>query len=205
MREALRVQTRGVHEQLHHHTHFVALFDQAISLPQYRALLGLFHGFYAPLEDAIGRVMAQAPDAHGGFVYTPRAALLAQDLGDLGFDDADVRAAPQCTALYDVITPASLGGVLYVIEGSTLGANQIDRAAQKLLGADTVAGRRFWAWSRAHNKQRWAMTNAYLAHLDARDVLPDTVVAGAHDTFQALADWLAPLNTPIIAPQGAPA
>lgn len=186
IRDTLRVHTRGVHEQLHQHSHFVALFDQTINLPQYTALLQRFHGFYIPLERAIARIAAQAP-----YHYTHRAALLERDLDVLA-----PRRAPQphCAAIEQVVTPASLAGVVYVIEGSTLGATQIDRAAQKLLSKDHDQGRAFWAWSRAHNSQCWAAMNHYLDALDVQGVDHAPIVAGANATFQALTDWLAPLE-----------
>lgn len=195
IRDALRVQTRGVHEQLHHHSHFVALFDQTISLPQYIALLQRFHDFYAPLERVIDKTMSLPSADHGGYLYAPRAAFLSQDLFDL---DAHRDTLPLCPDIEAVVTPASLAGVLYVIEGSTLGAAQIDRAAQKLFSKNNDHGRKFWAWCRAHNTQRWAMMNTYLDHLDTQGARHSDIVDGANGTFQALADWLAPLHQPAL-------
>lgn len=194
MRDVLRQQTQDVHEQLHHHDHFVALFDGTSSLRQYRDLLERFHGFYAPLEEAIGLYIAAQPDWDGEFTYPKRAQYLEQDLLFLDCAPMDVQQSPHCQALFDCSSPASLGGILYVIEGSTLGATHIDRAAQKLLKSDTTQGRSFWAWSRANNKQRWAMTLRYLDHLDETGVPKDAVVKSANETFQALADWLAPMS-----------
>jgi len=194
MRDALRVQTKDVHEKLHHHGHFVALFKGTSSLRQYRDLLERFHGFYTPLEHAIERTLATDPDLRGGFTYAKRAHLLEQDLIALGCRPDDIKAGPRCDGLSKIVSPKTLGGVLYVIEGSTLGATQIDRAAQKLLDHDTTRGRQFWAWCRANNKQRWFMTLQYLDHLEAQHVPTFAVVDGATQTFQALADWLAPMS-----------
>jgi hypothetical protein len=41
------------------------------------------------------------------------------------------------------------------------------------------------------------MTLDYILHLDEMAVAQDPVNGGANDTFQALADWLAPLDQPI--------
>jgi heme oxygenase len=197
MLTGLRQQTKLVHEQLHHHSHFVALFEQTIDLQQYRDLLERFYGFYAALDDAIALSIGVNPDAMGGFIYAKRKDLLAQDLRSLGLTPAKIALIPRCDQMFDVVSPATLGGVLYVIEGSTLGAAQIDRAAQKLLSRVTQNGRHFWAWARAHNKVRWSMTLDYILHLDEMAVAQDPVNGGANDTFQALADWLAPLDQPI--------
>lgn len=128
-----------------------------------------FHGFYAPLEQAIDGAVSQMSVCQDNFSYTKRLDFLAQDLASLGYSSEDIDRNPLCAEITDAVTPAALGGVLYVIEGSTLGAALIDRAAQKILGSDTIHGRSFWAWSRAHNKARWAAINAYLEHLENDD------------------------------------
>lgn len=191
IRDELRRTTHEVHEQLHHHSHFVALFHGSIEMTHYRDLLQRFHGFYLSLDQAIAQTL-QVP--HVPYDYSPRAGLLANDLADLGFSQAEIDENPTCLDLFDIVTPATLGGVLYVIEGSTLGAAQIDRAAQKILSKDATTGRSFWAWSRAHNKTCWAAMNSYLTQLDHNGAAHDPSIEGARATFAALGDWLAPLE-----------
>lgn len=198
IRDALRFHTQDVHQQLHEHSHFVALFAGTIHPPQYRALMRSFHGFYTPLERAIEHAFSQMAFDQNGFGYPKRAGFLAQDLIDLGYSHVDIDQNPLCQHVADIVTPASIGGVLYVIEGSTLGAAQIDRAAQKILDTDITRGRSFWAWSRAHNKARWAAINAYLDHLENTGHSKSAIIQGAEDTFQALATWLAPLERPVL-------
>ena len=202
LRDVLKLRTKGVHERLHYHSHFVALFDETIALYQYAELMKRFHGFYAPLDHAIERVLGSQSASNVAYKYAQRVYLIEQDLADLGFDAATIAQNRTCAEIAQVVTPASLAGVLYVIEGSTLGAAQIDRAAQKILSKDSLQGRRFWAWCRGNNKLRWNMMSAYLDDLDASGIAQDGVVNGARDTFQALANWLEPLNQPVLATQG---
>ena len=196
----LRAQTSVAHERLHEHSSFVALFNQSLDLDGYRALMQRFYGFYVPLERAISAALH--PQA--SYAYVPRADFIAQDLVDLGLDAATIKEAPTCTALSAIVTPQALGGVLYVIEGSTLGASPIDRAAQRLLDCDTPQGRGFWAWSRAQNKQRWHLANQYLAVLDRSGAPMQPLADGARKTFEALGDWLAPLDLAIPMPTPMP-
>ncbi len=193
-RNALRVSTRGIHEQFHEHSHFVALFNGTINPTQYRDLMIAFHGFYKPMERAITRLANHEPHTSSGFDYPKRTSLLAQDLASLGLAPAEIDQNPECPRMSKLVTPATLAGVLYVIEGSTLGAAQIDRAAQKILSAENVEGRRFWAWSRANNTARWAAINAYLNRFDASPHNRAAILRGANETFEALATWLAPLQ-----------
>lgn len=194
VRDRLRAQTRCVHEQLHHHSTFVDLFKNTISLDDYKALILRFYGFYVPLERAIERVFAGMSNDSSPYFYKTRAHHLKIDLRDLGFDPSEIKNAPLCGDVFDVVSKTSLGGVLYVIEGSTLGAAPIDRAAQRLLSGDVLDGRRFWAWCRSQNKNRWSLTNDYIETLETNGIAFGHLARGANDTFQALADWLAPMD-----------
>ena len=197
LQKALRAYTRNVHQQLHEHSHFVALFDGTIELSQYRALMQAFHGFYVPMERAIDRAFGKSRYQRDGFDYPPRATLLGNDLAHLGLDTKEIKQNPCCAQIENVVTPGSLAGVLYVIEGSTLGAALIDRAAQNILSAETTDGRSFWAWSRANNKTRWVAINTYLTQFDHAQGAKDAILEGANETFEALATWLAPLDEPL--------
>ncbi len=194
VRDLLRAHTDATHRQLHLHSAFVDLFDGNLSLDGYRALVQRFQGFYAPLDQAIEQVITAQPERPSRYAYVRRSNLLAQDVADL----TDAAAIPGntawCVAASRIVTPATLGGVLYVIEGATLGATQIDRAAQRLLGADGASGRRFWSWCRAQKDRRWKMANAYLDHLASQGVATEDLARGAQETFRVLSDWLEPLD-----------
>lgn len=193
-RDAVRTQTDNAHAQLHLHSSFVALFEGTLSVEDYRLLMQRFHGFYAPLDLAIEKTIAGMQPTSVRYAYIRRSDLLAQDMVDLKFGALSELNSPHCTQARDIVSPTTLGGVLYVIEGATLGAPQIDRAAQKLLGNEGLEGRRFWAWCRAQNKQRWSMANSYLEQSHAQGVALDDLVKGARQTFEVLSEWLAPLN-----------
>lgn len=192
LRDMLRCETHAAHERLHEHASFVALFNQRLDLEGYRALMLRFYGFYLPLERAILRAAASEKTP---YAYAPRARLIAQDLFDLGLDTAAIHAAPLCPAIGRVVTPHTLGGVIYVIEGSTLGAKPIDRAAQRLLDPQHTKGRIFWAWCRAQNTSRWHLAMQYLDHLSRSQAPEAPLATGAREVFEALGDWLAPLDT----------
>lgn len=189
VRDVVRMQTDTAHAQLHLHASFVSLFEGRLSLDDYCALMQRFHGFYAPLDQAIERVVVRMSVP---YPYVCRSDILARDLADLGGDTME----PHCTHAALIVSPETLPGVLYVIEGATLGATQIDRAVQKLLGSSEPDGRRFWAWCRAQNKHRWSMANNFMEAQHTSGVAVDDIVRGARDTFETLGAWLAPLDVP---------
>lgn len=198
----LRAQTHDAHERLHEHRSFAALFRGDLTRRDYGDLMRFLHGFYAPLDEEIVRVMAEIPTYSGAYTYARRSGLLARDLRDLEFSRQGAAQDRQYGQVADIVSSRSLGGVLYVIEGAMLGGATIDRAVQKLLPDNGVAGRRYWAWCRSENRHRWGMTLEYLEHLSAGQASLDDLVAGAQATFQALADWLAPLDAPELALEG---
>jgi heme oxygenase len=114
---------------------------------------------------------------------------------DLGFTASDIRRTRRCDAGRSLVTPATVGGVLYVIEGATLGGKGLNRAATRLLSHESPAGRRFWAWCEAESKTRWLLMTRYLQDLDIGDASTADLETGAGEMFGALAEWLAPLET----------
>jgi len=195
IREILREHTHHEHQRLHRHSSFAALFRGNLGIREYRQLVRHLYGFYAPLDRAICRAMAGAAANTSGYSYTCRSGFLAQDLLDLGYSENTVREARHCGKAFGLVSPSTIGGVLYVIEGATLGGTHIDRAAHRLLRHDHPAGRRYWSWCRSVSHERWPATNRHLEHLVAEGVAISDLKKGALDTFRLLAEWLAPLDS----------
>ena len=196
VRDVLREQTWDVHEQLHRHASFDGLLKRSLTIGGYRRLVQRMHGFYVPLDQAILQVMEQEAGPSAEFRYVPRSQFLARDLVDMGVNPNVVSAAPRCQPAERLVSPRTLGGVLYVIEGSTRGGALIDKAARELLVNQAPDGRRYWAWCRSVHRQRWAMTIRYLERLHAGGVTLDELASGARHTFQLMAEWLSPLDRP---------
>ena len=178
---------------MHAHSSFASLLDNSLMIKDYRQLIRRLHGFYVPLDAAIQETLRRSADTRG-YDYAARSSLLGKDMIDLGYSERAVADAPQCPDMAELVTPVTLGGVLYVIEGATLGGAGIDRAVQRMLPGSGVDGRRYWAWCRAQGRTRWDMANAYLEDRTCDGVSIDDLKRGALGTFRLLADWLAPLD-----------
>ncbi len=144
-----------------------------------RYVLGL-HTFRAPVEAALG---ACDWDEYGFGAWrpTPIAAALQQDLADLGL--RPLSSVPSAPA---VLSAPTLGGrdgalgILYVLEGSSLGARLIYRDALKL-GFSAQNGARHLD-AQARGLETW---RGFLALLDAaRDVDLSRAVLAANATFE---------------------
>ena len=194
VRSVLREQTDDIHQLLHRHSSFVALFNQNLKADEYQRLIERLFGFYAPLDDAVEALISNAGSALHDYGYTRRSTLLGRDLLDLGVQQSAIDALPRCPQTNKVVTPETLGGVLYVVEGATLGGSVIERALSKTLRADGPEGKRYWAWCREEGKYCWSKLNAYLDGLEVDDQVLKDHLTGAQETFRVFAEWLEPLN-----------
>lgn len=143
LRALLRQATQAEHERLNRHVLLSGLLQPDYSLANYRLLLLTFYHLYQTLEQGLTD-FANRPAA--SFAYAPRVKLpwLQADLQHFQLDPEPLQAAlaPVC-----VPTIASLGdfiGVLYVIEGSTLGGQMIAKCIRQNLGLSPSNGLRFY-------------------------------------------------------------
>lgn len=169
------------------------MFNGRLNLEDYRDLVQRLYGFYAPLDEAIIATLSKTK-SFTSYVHVARAKLLERDLQDLGLSEADIANAPVCDAARDLVTSSNVGGVIYVIEGATLGGSFINRASMRLLSADTPDGRNYWDWCSNVKNERWAMATEYLDHPDISGHGLHDLREGARLTFRLFADWIAPLD-----------
>ena len=166
------------------------LMDPALTRDDYARAIAALHGFHAPLEARLAR----QPWARLGLDWDARrkTPLLARDLHALGRTPDAIAALPVWDALPDTATLARALGAAYVLEGATLGGQLVRRHLQHALGIGPDDGAAYYS---AYGDRVGPMWRAFLAALTAaveRDgCAPDEVVAGARDTFDALAGWLA--------------
>ena len=171
-RQSLRSQTRTAHAALDQHPLLCPLTDPAIPPQTYRrALLALYPGF-CWLEQQLADYKPRMLSVD----WMPRAALLAQDIEQMG-------AVPPSTPALDVPTrpedAAFWLGLCYVHEGARHGGRLI---AQRLAGRDDLARRFFVA---ASAPGCWQILWDEMERLSP-DVFEQSVVAGAQAGFAAV-------------------
>jgi heme oxygenase len=171
-RFALRERTAGAH----------ALLDQRVgrldSMDRYAGYLKGMLRFRAPVEEAL----SASPAAE----WQPRllAAAIRTDLDDLGL------TAPPLPERHDLhlhsTCPSGLLGILYVLEGATLGARLLYRDA-RALGLSDAYGARHLALQAADTGS-WRAFLALLGRSPAFDLEPAAIAALA--TFALAHDAL---------------
>lgn len=189
-RFVLRRETRAEHGDLDRHPVFASLLDGTMSLEGYRNLMLAFHGFYLSVEEPLQQACAR----HGldlmGFVYEPRAAILAGDLEAIGADAALVKRKPPAERKIHMDAVEALAGALYVFEGSLLGASMMCASTDALLERTGSKGNAYWKWCREAGSRRWAMTCQLIEKLATTDQAKGRMVDGAQSAFRSFSDWL---------------
>jgi len=157
----------------------------ALGRAGYATYLSRLAGFQLPLEERLFAAHDWAalglPDA----ATRPRGALLRADLAALGVDAGSL---PRATALPDVQDFGRALGVLYVLEGSTLGGQVLAReVARGAAGAPTS----FLNGAGDDTATRWTSFGRFAeAQATRAPRLEAQAVAAATETFAALAAWL---------------
>lgn len=184
--EQLRAATRAHHERLEAR---LSLLDGRLSRSRYVSVLATFYGFYLPVEAQLVRL----PWERLGFEVGPRlkSPLLLRDLLELGHSPQDVAGLPRCTELPNAGAIDPGVGVLYVLEGATLGGRVIGRYVQGRLGLGPGEGGSFFHGYGPGTSGMWqGVANLLAACTTDPAVSPEGVVEGACVTFQTLEAWL---------------
>ena len=176
----LRTATATAHQRLEDD---LDIFGKVAGADSRRRLVERFHGLHVGAERAL------SPWLHDidGLVFGERSRLpaLDRDLKALGATVAGL--VPVCA----VASPASVAealGMLYVLEGSTLGGHVIGRRMASE-GLDRV-GLTFLDPYGARVGERWRDFLAVLERETASDAAREAAATGARRAFAVTHDWL---------------
>lgn len=179
---ALRQGTGPCHRALEARLPF---FDERFDLPAYRRLVGAYHGFHAPLEQALaGFLPALDPQRRA------KTPALVVDLQNLGLTHAQIDALPLCPGLPQVTDQAQALGIMYVLEGSTLGGQVLKRAMAERLGIDADNGGAFLDVYGPETGSLWRGFLQFLERAPASPADQQRVAQAAIDTFTCFERWL---------------
>jgi heme oxygenase len=180
LRGRLRRATRLPHEQVEAGLN---LARETWTLEAYRDLLQKLLDFYAPMEEALLRLDLCAC----GLAMDDRLkrSWLEADLRDLGVVDPTPRGPAGAADLPELESPHAALGVMYVLEGSTLGGQVILKALRRRLDVGPDRGGRFYA---SYGSEIGAMWRRFLEVLERVGQAPaaaDRIERAALETFTA--------------------
>ena len=127
----LRHTTRDLHAEIERHPLMLPLSEGRVTPQQYRNALAVIYGFYRPSEELL---YAKFPHLAETMGIRPKLPSLVHDLVALGFSDMEVAALPLCPAIPAVESWGEGLGMVYVLEGATLGGQVVMRRISHCLG-----------------------------------------------------------------------
>ena len=171
----LRAGTAELHIALEKRLPF---FSDTLDTPAFERLMQAYYGFYQPLEQAL-LASGAVPD---DFNLLPRlkADTLRADLRALGATADDL---PLCEDLPVIDSSAASLGVLYVLEGATLGGQILRREIAARLNLDADNGAAFLDVYGAATGRRWREFIEYLSNRPMAASERAAVVSAAQTTF----------------------
>ncbi|MEP7123077.1 MAG: biliverdin-producing heme oxygenase [Byssovorax sp.] len=183
---ALREQTRDEHQAIEQ---TLGLLDEALTLATYTRTLQRFHGFWRPVEASLGRC-AGLRELGLDPAERAKAPLIEGDLRALGAGDPAV--LPVCDEVPRVATTAAALGVMYVLEGASLGGQIISRHLSARLGITKESGGRFFHGYGERTGEMWRAFGAAVTGFALTRRAEDEMVHEAKATFRLLRRWCEP-------------
>lgn len=151
----------------------------------YVMILAKFYGFFSPLEDLIEKYIT--PNHLPDIASRKRSALILTDLQKL-HNKKPLTIAEDLPVIGNY---AQAAGVMYVLEGSTLGGQYIAQMLSKKPALkeheDAIA------FFRGYEQENFLMWEMFLHHLQAnieKEEDLNTAVQSAKDTFSLLEKWI---------------
>lgn len=178
--ERLKQETADIHKALEDR---LDLLRDGFTSTEYAQLLARFYGFYQPWERAALPLLRQWDATL--FEHRSKCAALEADLRYLGIAPASL---PLCAALPPLEELPWAIGSAYVLEGATLGGQFLRMHFEKRLGIPREA-MGFYAVYGANTGAMWKSFREGLIRAESL-ASPETFVAAARSTFEALAVWL---------------
>jgi heme oxygenase len=177
--ERLRRETARDHEAVEG---TMPLMSPGLKREEYIVCLQRMYGVVSGWEET---AIIVAPEwMRGLLVARQRKHLLELDLACI-----DATGSVRRPVLPRVSSEAGLLGLMYVMEGSTLGGQLIARQVEETLGLEAGYGN---AYFRGHGQQTGAMWEEFCEVLRERvpEQESETVIGGAKEMFRVFSSWM---------------
>lgn len=174
----LKEQTRPQHESIESS---LDLLRSDLSFDEYIHLLERFYGFYLPVEKLL---LAQDSD----YDNRQKIPLLAQDLIFFNRELESVPVMP--SELLSLNTKEEVLGLLYVIEGSTLGGQVLRQHFQKKFELDEKGISFFTGYGRETGPMWKEFQQKLKNSLQEQGLDQTAIIDSAQKSFQILEHWL---------------
>jgi heme oxygenase (biliverdin-IX-beta and delta-forming) len=161
---------------------FLTLINRIDTPEDYVSFLGLLYGYYAEVEKQLNKYLLNSDITD--YSSRRKASMLIDDIGV--FQNSE-RMHRRCEEVPAINSYHSALGVLYVIEGSTLGGQIISKILSTRLKSDS--GFSFFHCYGNHVNEMWSRFKSYL-HKPFTPTQQAEILNAALSTFATLNYWI---------------
>lgn len=181
----LRQETAESHQKLEENRLSKAILNPSVSIQDYQTYLAALFGVTIACEDqifpAISHIVNDLPARF-------KSRLIIDDLLATGYPEEAVDALP--VHRFEFSSVAEALGIMYVLEGSTLGGKIIYKHIHEVLGLTPENGASyFWGYG-AQTGNLWKSFISSLTQFVDEAGERDAVIASAKKTFTSIDNWL---------------
>ncbi len=180
--ESVRKKTRPLHDRLEE---VLGLERIVESRESYVEILRNFHGVWNPLEDLLGS-SSLLFESELKLSSRMRAGRILNDLTALETGPGPIAEA---SLPWSKLSRTQGTGILYVLEGSTLGGTLISKRLKDDLNIDPTNGGSFFSGHGSRNRELW---REFLDWAE-QEISDENEIAAAADTaaktFELIVDW----------------
>lgn len=181
----LRERTGKNHKQLEENRYSKVILDPAVSLADYQTYICKLYGVTKACErdvyPKIGSVFSDLEERY-------KAELIIKDLLGTGISKEKVATLP--VHYLDFTTVGEALGVMYVLEGSTLGGKILYKHIHQILGLTGENGASyFWGYG-IKTGMLWKNFISTLASYAVENNCEEEIIASAEQTFSSIDKWL---------------
>jgi heme oxygenase (biliverdin-IX-beta and delta-forming) len=183
----LRQQTGPQHEALEENKYSKAIGNGTITTAGLRFFMKKFFDFFSPLEEAIyqeGIVPVE------DIMVRRKMHLMYQDLLFLRADKTELNSKQIIPGIPEFSSVAAKMGIMYVMEGSTLGGKVIGRMLNKSLGLDNGKGTSFYNSYGENLGPMWKSFVFSLTDYAVKSKNDAEIIQAATTTFASFKNWL---------------
>lgn len=177
--ERLKNQTAGAHKKLENLPVSNLILSPTMDLSDYSHYLSLMYDVHTNMEADIYPILHTIISDLG---QRQKAHLIADDLLCLKHS----RDKPIAVFKVRKVTPAYALGMLYVVEGASLGGRYILKNVEKISGLDRRKGVSYFTGYGQHTYEYWNILLSRLNEYEQQNNCADEIIAGAVFAFDCI-------------------
>ncbi|SEI75229.1 heme oxygenase [Dyadobacter koreensis] len=181
----LRKKTDESHKRLEENRYSKAILDPSVTLADYQTYIAKLYGVTRACErDIFPEIASVLPDLEERY----KSGLIVKDLANTGFSRIAIDNIPVFQFTTTGIAKAL--GVMYVLEGSTLGGKFLYQQINHTLGLNSETGAAyFWGYGQKTG-MLWKRFISSLAEFAVEENCEQEIIKSAVHTFTTIDKWL---------------